>query len=137
MPLNASDFGGASAPKPWVSGAQYAIGTVVLSTVDFCYYVRKVAGAGTTDPSSDTTNWQNTNGIKSIQRGSFAAVATVTISSVNIAKSTVSFSGYGVNSAGTLSWPAGGQFSNSTTLTVNMGPATGGGTGYYEITERF
>lgn len=42
----------------WISGTTYAIGDVTWSPADFQAYRRKTAGAGTTDPSADTTNWQ-------------------------------------------------------------------------------
>lgn len=45
--------------SPWVSGTTYPLGTRVYSTSNWNLYVRKIAGAGTTDPSADTTNWQN------------------------------------------------------------------------------
>lgn len=48
----------ASAAEKWVSGTTYAQGDVVWSPVDFASYRRKTAGAGTTDPSADATNWQ-------------------------------------------------------------------------------
>jgi hypothetical protein len=41
----------------WVSGTTYAIGNVRFSPVSFQSYRRKTAGAGTTDPSTDSTNW--------------------------------------------------------------------------------
>lgn len=41
----------------WVSGTTYALGVRVWSPVDQQLYRRAVAGAGTTDPSSDSTNW--------------------------------------------------------------------------------
>lgn len=41
----------------WVSGTTYAVGDVRYSPVDYQSYRRKTAGAGTTDPSSDSTNW--------------------------------------------------------------------------------
>lgn len=41
----------------WVSGTTYAVGNVVYSPSDFRSYRRITAGAGTTDPSSDVTNW--------------------------------------------------------------------------------
>lgn len=44
----------------WISGTTYAVGDVTWSPADFQAYRRKVAGAGTTDPSADTTNWQRT-----------------------------------------------------------------------------
>ncbi len=41
----------------WVSGTSYAQGDCRWSPADYQTYRRKVAGAGTTDPSLDTTNW--------------------------------------------------------------------------------
>lgn len=41
----------------WVSGATYAIGDARYSLLDMQTYRRKTAGAGTTDPSADATNW--------------------------------------------------------------------------------
>ena len=41
----------------WVSGTTYAIGNNVISPINFQTYRRKTAGAGTTDPSLDGTNW--------------------------------------------------------------------------------
>ena len=41
----------------WVSGTTYAVGACVWSPLNFHTYRRKTSGAGTTDPSSDTTNW--------------------------------------------------------------------------------
>lgn len=41
----------------WVSGTTYAVGDVRYSPANFLPYRRRTAGAGTTDPSADTTNW--------------------------------------------------------------------------------
>jgi hypothetical protein len=41
----------------WVSGTTYAEGVVTWSPITFYSYRRKIAGAGTTDPSADSTNW--------------------------------------------------------------------------------
>jgi hypothetical protein len=41
----------------WVSGTTYALGSLVYSPISGRSYRRSVAGAGTTDPSSDSTNW--------------------------------------------------------------------------------
>jgi hypothetical protein len=41
----------------WVSGQTYAVGVVRFSPINFLSYRRKTAGAGTTDPSLDATNW--------------------------------------------------------------------------------
>lgn len=47
----------------WVSGTTYAIGVNRFSPSNFLTYRRKTAGAGTTDPSSDPTNWQLLSGL--------------------------------------------------------------------------
>lgn len=43
---------------PWVSGTTYAKNAAVISQVNFQSYRRMVAGAGTTDPANDATNWR-------------------------------------------------------------------------------
>lgn len=45
----------------WVTGTTYAYGYEVFSPIDFQTYRRKVAGAGSIDPSADTTNWSPVN----------------------------------------------------------------------------
>lgn len=53
----------------WVSGTTYAIGDARYSPADLQTYRRKTAGAGTTDPSLDGTNWARVNlGANSIVR---------------------------------------------------------------------
>jgi hypothetical protein len=47
----------ATAAQRWVSGTTYALGALVWSPADGRIYRRQVAGAGTTDPSADSTNW--------------------------------------------------------------------------------
>lgn len=47
----------ATAAAVWVSGTTYAYGVCVWSPMTCLVYRRKVAGAGTTDPSQDATNW--------------------------------------------------------------------------------
>lgn len=42
----------------WVSGTTYAIGDKRYSPATGLLYLRTTAGAGTTDPSADTTNWR-------------------------------------------------------------------------------
>lgn len=45
----------------WVSGASYTLGQAAYSTVNMRVYRRTVAGAGTTDPSADPSNWAGIN----------------------------------------------------------------------------
>lgn len=46
----------------WVSGTTYAIGNTRYSPNNSRIYRRKTAGAGTTDPSLDSTNWSLVSG---------------------------------------------------------------------------
>jgi hypothetical protein len=41
----------------WASGTTYAVGDCRWSPTDMRVYRRKTAGAGTTDPNADPTNW--------------------------------------------------------------------------------
>ena len=41
----------------WISGTTYALGANVWSPINAQTYRRIIAGAGTTDPSADATNW--------------------------------------------------------------------------------
>lgn len=50
----------------WASGTTYAVGVVVYDPVDFLTYRRKVAGAGTTRPGLDATNWQLLTGFGNV-----------------------------------------------------------------------
>lgn len=53
----------------WVSGTTYAEGDAVWSPVTYQTYRRKTDGAGATDPSADTTNWEKISGVLPIQTG--------------------------------------------------------------------
>ena len=57
----------------WVSGTTYAVNTVAISQVNFQNYRRAVAGAGTTDPANDPTNWRLLSGNDG--NGAFTPVA--------------------------------------------------------------
>jgi hypothetical protein len=46
----------------WISGTTYVQGEVVWSPINYLSYRRKTNGAGTTDPSADTTNWASLAG---------------------------------------------------------------------------
>jgi len=47
----------------WVSGTTYVQGDVRWSPANYGNYRRKTAGAGTTDPASDSTNWASVNSL--------------------------------------------------------------------------
>jgi hypothetical protein len=100
MSIDTEFFGGQ--PPRWVSGTTYPFGFIVFSTISPHSYERIVAGAGTTDPSADGTNWRRlgAGSIKSIQRGviSFSgSSATATVSSVNVANSKLTPLGFTTN----------------------------------------
>jgi len=63
----------------WVSGTAYAKNVAVISQVNFQTYRRRVAGAGTSDPANDSTNWAMLTGA-----GSFIPQP-VAASSLNLA----------------------------------------------------
>ena len=46
----------------WVTGTTYTEGAVVWSPITYLSYRRKSTGGGTTDPSSDSTNWAQAAG---------------------------------------------------------------------------
>jgi hypothetical protein len=51
----------------WVSGASYTVGAVVWSPSDYASYRAKTTHSGiTTDPSLDTTRWQNLTGFRQL-----------------------------------------------------------------------
>lgn len=53
----AANAAAANGGQLWVSGTTYALNYLVYSPLNRRSYRRLVAGAGTTDPSLDTTNW--------------------------------------------------------------------------------
>lgn len=61
---SASASASSSASEKWVSGTGYTLGQVAWSPANFHAYRRRVAGAGTTDPSADPTNWEPQTGIR-------------------------------------------------------------------------
>ncbi len=55
--VSASSAATAAGAVIWVTGLTYVVGDLRFSPIDFMTYRRKTAGAGSTDPSADTTNW--------------------------------------------------------------------------------
>ncbi len=128
---NISQFIGGD-PQYWVSGTTYALGKTVRSPTDHRRYVRVVAGAGTTDPANDATNWRPDGGraIKSTQRGVITISnggisATATITAVIPAKTAIRWlGGFGYNSGGVMLIPR-IELTNSTTVTAYAGGVVG------------
>lgn len=115
---------GAGGTKTWVSGRVYQPGTILLSPADnYQAYVRvTAAGSGTTDPSSDTTNYRpfGARAIKSIQRGvqtMGTATTTITISAVVTSKTVLMLYG-GLGAVGGAAKMPSVTLTNSTTITL-------------------
>ena len=125
MSIDTEFFGGQ--PPKWVSGTTYPLDFIARSPTSQHHYVRIVAGAGTTDPSADGTNWARVGagGIKSIQRGTISfsgASQTATLSSVDAAKSMLTLLGH-KNNGGNVATTADDEvnivLTNSTTITAS------------------
>lgn len=54
---SASSAAASAGAAAWVSGTTYSLGALAWSPATQLIYRRTVAGAGTTDPSADPTNW--------------------------------------------------------------------------------
>ena len=146
---NLSQFFSGGEPVYWVSGTAYAQGRIVRSPADQQRYVRIVAGAGTTDPSSDATNWRPDGGraIKSIQRGVISiatgvyglATGTATISSVITSKTELRFLGANSKNNGANSSAADIVLTNATTITGTARTASSSDTVRFswELTEYY
>lgn len=89
---SASSAASATGVVAWVSGATYNSGDNVYSLINFLTYRRKTAGAGTTDPSADNTNWQLLTG-----------QGDVTSAGANTLTNNLSFSGTGLRLRGDFS----------------------------------
>lgn len=98
----------ASGATQWVSGASYDAGDVVWSPVDFQTYRAKTTHSGvSTDPSSDTTNWEQISlSNLSSYTGNVGITGEILADSYNETYSTVSSSSGVVN----LSCEAGNVF---------------------------
>jgi hypothetical protein len=109
----------------WVSGTTYAQGVAVWSPITYVTYRRKIAGAGTTDPSADPTNWEQVNRTitSAIFRNGYSedifdiSGTTPALSPANASIQTWTLSGNSTPTAGT--WPAG----QSITLMIDDGTA--------------
>jgi hypothetical protein len=99
---SATQAAAAAGAAKWISGTTYSLGSVVWSPVTYLIYRRTIAGAGTTDPSSDTTNW----GALSTATQQISVVSTTSAT-------TTSNVHYVLTNAG------------STTVTLNAAPANG------------
>lgn len=136
-------LGGTSAL--WVSGNTYRVNDVSRSPTDWQLYVRIIAGAGTTDPASDSTNWRPSGGRprKPVQRGFISlgvgvSSNTATISAVNTAKTELRNTGWSSGAAASISdGMAGVTLTNSTTITATRGGVSGSSSinVYWELTE--
>ena len=145
MPTLTELLGIAGGIPYWVSGTTYALGKTVRSPTDHQLYVRIIAGAGTTDPANDTTNWRpdGARPIKSTQRGVInipdgTTTAAATISPVLTARTQLRIlGGSGLNSGGYLIAPR-IELTNSTTITATCSFVVAGAVlAGWELTEYY
>lgn len=103
----------------WVTGTVYVIGDVVWSPVDFQGYRRKTAGAGATDPSADTVNWQRSEiSATSLQTQSATAFTTAGAAPAFTLTPTPAATAYTSNLRFRVKFSAGGT-TGSNTLNIN------------------
>ena len=113
----------------WVSGTTYTAGTVVWSPINYQSYRRKTDGAGTTDPSSDTANWQKLIDVQITISGNLTLYVTqsTTLTITNFDSATT----YGVSvvsgtvsrTGDTITYTA-GVTAGTDTLTITAGAAS-------------
>lgn len=120
---------GTSRIPNWISGGSYVIGDQVVSTVNLLGYIRKTNGAGATDPSSDTTNWQPFGfGIKSLQRGtsSLSGVGFLNVAVTSVATSKSKLELLGVQYGGTVlsEYAVNIKLTSSTQITIDRGSSS-------------
>lgn len=81
----------AAGATAWVSGTTYAIGDARYSPIDSQTYRRITAGAGTTDPSADATNWARVQfgNTASFGTGGTTSTASITLTAASAAAMSV------------------------------------------------
>lgn len=102
----------------WVSGRTYQKNEGVISQVNFQTYRRRIAGAGTTDPANDSTNWAMLAG-----NGSFIPQS-VPAGSINLALGNYHFRSMGGNTTLTIDNCPQDGYSFTLELEVNGGLLT-------------
>lgn len=134
-------FGSGSSPL-WVTGTGYLQNDVVRSPIDWQLYVRITNGAGTTDPSADTTNYKPAGarlkkprvaGVIAIANG--ATSATATIAAVDVTKAELVCLGTEYGNTEIAAGLVRLTLTNATTITATRGGATGGSQTGYELRE--
>jgi hypothetical protein len=106
----------------WVSGTTYTEGVVVWSPITYLSYRRKSTGAGTTDPSADSTNWAQAAGTGDVTLTGTETLTNKTIDAV------LSFGGIVAVAALDIDCSAGNYFtktiSANSTFTFSNAPAS-------------
>jgi hypothetical protein len=105
----------------WVSGTTYAIGDIVYSPITYLSYRRKTAGAGTTDPSADSTNWAELGGTGNVTTDGTQTLTNKTITGVKETRTTVAASAIDLSLGSYFTKTATGNI----TWTVSNVPASG------------
>ena len=105
----------------WVSGTTYAIGVVTYSPITFLSYRRKTAGAGTTDPSADSTNWQLVAGSGDVTLAGVQTLTNKTITGTKETRIAMPANNFDLNTGNYFTK----TISTTTTFTVSNVPSTG------------
>lgn len=71
----------AAGATKWVSGTTYTEGNVVWSPINYLSYRRKSTGGGTTDPSLDSTNWEQVAGTGNVTLNGVQTLTNKTLTS--------------------------------------------------------
>ena len=116
----AAAAGSAVAASKWVSGTTYAEGAVVWSPITYLSYRRKSAGAGTTDPSADTTNWAQSTGT-----GDVTLIGTQTLTNKTLTSPVITENIQIISSNTTAVRSRTYVFTATLTLTLPASPAAG------------
>ena len=126
--ISASNAAASAGAAQWVSGTTYAIGAAAWSPITFSVYRRLTAGAGTTDPSADATNWgaMAVGVLAGVYKDKVTAIAASTATTAIDLRLSNSYV-ITISASTTISFtnpPAGTDITSFTLITVNN--ATGG-----------
>lgn len=110
----------------WVSGTTYAVGVVRYSPITFLSYRRKTAGAGTTDPSADATNWQLVAGSGDVTLAGIQTLTNKTITATKETRVAMPANNFDLNTANYFTK----TISTTTTFTVSNVPSAGTAIGF-------
>lgn len=124
---------GAGAAQKWAGGQVYGLDAIVWSPISSLLYRRIVAGAGTTDPSADATNWSlfGPSRVKSLATYTIVIAAgqvtgTVTITATDQTKTELNYLGCSIASASTVLGDTDARVIQTSSTVITATRANGG-----------